>query len=97
MKRICKEGGAGHSGFLEKSMSAEEVSDFFGHSNWAVVRRFVLIQDGGLKGQANRRLLRNPIKFCLKEVPRNKENRSSKGRKAGSVSKKEEWNIVSNL
>ena len=92
MKRICKEGGAGHSGFLEKSMSAEEVSDFFGHSNWAVVRRFVLIQDGGLKGQANRRLLRS-----LKEVPRNKENRSSKGRKAGSVSKKEEWNIVSNL
>ena len=45
------------AGFLEKGMSAEEVSDFFGHSNWAVVRRFVLIQDGGRKVR--------PIDDCL--------------------------------
>eukprot|EP00439_Symbiodinium_sp_Y106_P008580 s11875_g1.t1 len=45
------------AGFLEKGMSAKEVSDFFGHKEWAVVRRFVLIQDGGRKVR--------PIDDCL--------------------------------
>ena len=45
------------AGFLERGMSAKEVSDFFGHREWAVVRRFVLIQDGGRKVR--------PIDDCL--------------------------------
>ena len=37
------------AGFLMKGMSASEVSKFFGHDSWGVVRRFVLVQDGGRK------------------------------------------------
>ena len=45
------------AGFLMKGMSASEVSKFFGHDNWGVVRRFVLVQDGGRKVR--------PIDDCL--------------------------------
>ncbi|CAE7320147.1 unnamed protein product, partial [Symbiodinium sp. CCMP2592] len=34
------------AGFLERGMTADEVSAFFGHEDWGVVRRFVLVQDG---------------------------------------------------
>ncbi|CAE7778111.1 unnamed protein product, partial [Symbiodinium sp. CCMP2592] len=37
------------AGFLERGMTADEVSAFFGHEDWGVVRRFVLVQDGGRK------------------------------------------------
>ncbi|CAE7196317.1 unnamed protein product [Symbiodinium sp. CCMP2592] len=45
------------AGFLQQGMTAEEVSAFFGHEDWGVVRRFVLIQDGGRKVR--------PIDDCL--------------------------------
>ena len=45
------------AGFLKKGMTAKEVSDFFGHDSWGVVRHFVLIQDGGRKVR--------PIDDCL--------------------------------
>ena len=45
-------------GFMEGPFSSEqEVSDYFGHRNWMVVRRFVLVQGAELK-------LR-PIDDCL--------------------------------
>ncbi|CAE7804359.1 unnamed protein product [Symbiodinium sp. CCMP2592] len=45
------------AGFLERGMTAGEVSAFFGHEDWGVVRRFVLVQDGGRKVR--------PIDDCL--------------------------------
>ena len=45
------------AGFLMRGMSASEVSKFFGHDSWGVVRRFVLVQDGGRKVR--------PIDDCL--------------------------------